>query len=64
VTNQSEHPEAALSRRKSGELLEKRITRFPCRLCRNACKFGNKDDDLPVDQPMLLGCIAPRPLYV
>ena len=47
-----------------GETLEKMVTRFPYWLCRNAWKFANNEDDLPVDQHMLLACIAPRPLYV
>jgi hypothetical protein len=40
------------------------VTRFPYWLCRNAWKFANNEDDLPIDQHMLLACIAPRPLYV
>jgi len=64
ISAQSGHPGAALSRRKSGETLEKMVTRFPYWLCRNAWKFVNNEDDLPVDQHMLLACIAPRPLYV
>ena len=55
---------AALWRRRSGETLEKMITRFPYWLCRNAWKFAGQEDDLPVDQHMLLALIAPRPLYV
>jgi len=55
---------AALWRRRSGETLEKMVTRFPYWLCRNAWKFVGQEDDLPVDQHMLLACIAPRPVYV
>jgi hypothetical protein len=55
---------AALWRRRSGETLEKMVTRFPYWLCRNAWKFIGREDELPVDQHMLLALIAPRPLYV
>ena len=55
---------AALWRRNYGETLEKMVTRFPYWLCRNAWRFANNEKDLPIDQHMLLACIAPRPLYV
>ena len=64
ISAQSGCAGAALWRRKSGETLEKMVTRFPYWLSRNAWKFVNNEDDLPVDQHMLLACIAPRPVYV
>jgi len=64
ISAQSGCAGAALWRRKSGETLEKMVTRFPYWLCRNAWKFVNNEDDLPVDQHMLLACIAPRPVYI
>lgn len=64
ISAQSGCAGAALWRRHSGETLEKMVTRFPYWLCRNAWKFVGNEDDLPVDQHMLLACIAPRPVYV
>jgi len=64
ISAQSGCAGAALWRRRSGETLEKMVTRFPYWLCRNAWKFVGQEDDLPVDQHMLLACIAPRPVYV
>jgi len=64
ISAQSGCAGAALWRRRCGGTLEKMVTRFPYWLCRNAWKFVNNEDDLPVDQHMLLACIAPRPVYV
>jgi len=64
ISAQSGCAGAALWRRRSGETMQKMVTRFPYWLCRNAWKFVNQEDDLPVDQHMLLACIAPRPVYV
>jgi len=64
ISAQSGCAGAALWRRRSGETMEKMVTRFPYWLCRNAWKFVNQEDDLPLDQHMLLACIAPRPVYV
>lgn len=54
---------AALWRRNFGETLSY-MFRFPNWLCGNARKFIGKEADMPIDQHMLLACIAPRPLYV
>jgi hypothetical protein len=64
ISAQSGCAGAALWRRRSGETLEKMVTHFPYWLCLNAWKFVGREDDLPVDQHMLLACIAPRPVYV
>lgn len=64
ISAQSGCAGAALWRRRSGETLEKMVTRFPYWLSRNAWKFVGQEEDLPVDQHMLLSLIAPRPVYV
>ena len=66
VSAQSGCAGAALWRRKSGETLKKMVTRFPYWLCRNAWKFVEQEDDLPVDQHMLLALRPrhrPRPIH-
>lgn len=54
---------AALWRRRFGENM-KYMFRANRWLCENARKYVGNEDDLPVDQHMLLACIAPRPVYV
>ncbi|MBL9174630.1 MAG: acetylxylan esterase [Verrucomicrobiales bacterium] len=64
ISAQSGCAGAALWKRNFGENMEKMVTRFPYWLCRNAWKFVRNEEDLPVDQHLLLACIAPRPVYV
>ena len=64
ISAQSGCAGAALWKRNYGENMQKMVTRFPYWLCRNAWKFVRNEDDLPVDQHMLIACIAPRPVYV
>ncbi|SHE53009.1 hypothetical protein SAMN05444274_101608 [Mariniphaga anaerophila] len=55
---------AALWRRNYGENLKYMTQGSPRWLCENAQKYVGNEADLPIDQHMLLACIAPRPLYV
>jgi hypothetical protein len=64
ISNESGEGGAALSRRNFGETTARLTTSFPHWFGGGYARFAGRAHDLPVDQHMLLGLIAPRALYV
>jgi hypothetical protein len=64
ISNNSGEGGASLARRNYGENIACSIEHASWRYCRRFCDFVDRENELPFDQHMLLGLVAPRPVYV
>jgi len=64
ISNNSGEGGAALARRNYGENIACSIEHASWRYCDRFRDWVGRENELPFDQHMLLGLIAPRPLYV
>jgi hypothetical protein len=64
ISNNSGEGGAALARRNFGENIACSIDHASWRYCDQFRDYVDREQDLPFDQHMLLGLVAPRPVYV
>ncbi len=64
ISNDSGCSGAAITRGKAGERIDHITKVFPYWFSQDYFKYAGREEELPVDQHMLLACVAPRRLYV
>jgi hypothetical protein len=64
ISNESGAGGAKLFHYTAGEGIRRLCTKFPHWFCTNFKKYMDQDSILPFDQHMVIGMIAPRPVYV